>query len=61
MSERDVDGSVTVTRLFTRIPARQRFAPPHVWRWTESALALGVVRVHFVTRAGDSRTRDGEA
>jgi hypothetical protein len=59
MSERNVDGKVTVTRLSIRTAARHGFGPRHVRRWVESALALATVCVHFVTRADESGTRDG--
>jgi hypothetical protein len=61
MSERKVDVNVTVARSSMRAAARQGFAPPSVSRWIESALARGAVCVHFMTRADDSRTRDGRA
>jgi hypothetical protein len=61
MSERNVDVNVTVARSSMRTAARPVFSPPHVWWWVESALALDAVRVHFVVRADETRTRDGGA
>jgi hypothetical protein len=61
MSERDVDVNVTEARSSMRTAARQGFSPLSVWPWIKSALARGAVCVHVVTRADESRTRDGRA
>jgi hypothetical protein len=57
MSERDVDGRVTVTRLSTRTAVREGFGALHVRRWIESVQALRAVRVQFVTRVDENRVR----
>jgi hypothetical protein len=44
-----------------RTTAHPVFSTPHVWWRVDSALALGAVRVHFVTRADEYRRRAGRA
>jgi hypothetical protein len=45
---------VAVTRPCIETDVRRAFGPPPVRRWLKFALSPGAVRVHFVTRAGET-------